>query len=451
MMIFKKSNTVLGLDIGTHAIKFVEMSHSGKGTVITNCGYVNIPQDSPEYDPSNELKNCLSAHNVRAKKAVIAVPACSTEQITLDIKFLEENIPPDISNKELSARVWLKAGDEISGLYDSVIDCQFLRRTTLNGSPGTQILFVAVNREYIEERIALVKKIGLIPVAIDVDLFAIERLTAYTGQLPGDSYATIIDIGNSKASIGFYQNGILNHIYDVDEGGGDITKEIADNLDIELNEAEAHKLKETLFEKVGAAIDEFYRRDEAANLLETEPSDSEQDAAPEANGGEATSQNLLDSYLTIGLDDDILNADSPFEEDSEEEEMVWQPKPEIANILGDSQRHGLYQSLHTCFRAYETDFSDAQLSKIILAGGTSQMKNLGDYFADKLEIPTEIIDYTVAISLQEGANLDALKMNEPTYAVAAGLALKLAPRLQTRLAPSETEEPNEEIEGGEEE
>jgi type IV pilus assembly protein PilM len=207
--------------------------------VITNCGCVNIPQDSPEYDPSYELRDCLSKHNVRAKKAVIAVPARSTEQITLDLKFLEENISRDISNKELRDRVWLKARDEISDLYDSVIDCQFLRRATFNGRPGSQILFVAVNREYIEERIALVRKIGLIPVAIDVDLFAIERLATYTGQLPSDSYVTIIDIGNSKASIGFYQNGILNHISDVDEGGKNITKEIANNLDVALNEAEA--------------------------------------------------------------------------------------------------------------------------------------------------------------------------------------------------------------------
>jgi len=440
-MIFKKSDTVLGLDIGTHAIKLVEMSHSSKGSVITNCGYVPVPQDKPEYDISDDLKDCLSKHNIRTKRAVIAV---STEKIEWNLNPVEKVIPPDFSSKELRELVWPQVVDDIADAYDSIIDFQFLKNETVNGKPGAQVLSVAVNREDIKERITLLKKIGLTPVAIDVDLFAIERLVEYIGQLPNDSYATIIDIGNSKASMGFYQNGILNHISDVSEGGRDITKEIADNLEMELDEAEVHKLKETLFEKAEATdIDGFYKADENAGLFETEPSDSNPDMTLQANGeGATSSQEPSDSYFSIGLDGDMVNGDVP---SSLEGDMVWQPKPEIVNILGDNQRHGLYQSLQTCFRAYETDFSDAQLSKIILTGGTSQMKHLADFFTAKLEIPTETIHYTAAISLQEGnKNLEALKTNEPTYAVATGLALKLAPRVRERPASNVTESEEEE-------
>jgi len=437
------SKRVLGLDIGTHAVKFVEMEHSSKGSVITNCGYVRISENNLEYDLSNALKHYLSKQKVQAKKVVISIPACSTDNITLQLNF-EENIAPNISNKELRDLVWLRTTDPESDPYDTIIDCQLLKSTTGSGAAqsrqrsGAEYLFASVKREYIEERIELIQKAGLIPVAIDVDLFALERLAEYTGQLPSDSYATIIDIGNSKASIGFYKNGILNFLLDVDQGGRDITKDIADNLDMELNQAEAYKLKETLFQKVGdsdlsakAQAGETVTSGEDeqgsfSSLLEVDSSDNQVDATMQA---ETTPYDDEDYSNLLLAGEDMAGAG-------------WRTNPEIANMFG-AGRHGLYQSLSNCFSAYEADYSEAQLSKIILAGGTSQMNNIEDFFAAKLEVPTEIINYTDTIPIQPQANrrrvssensknLDMLKENEPTYAVAVGLALKLAPSVKNR-------------------
>lgn len=441
-MIFKKSNTVLGLDIGTHAVKFVEMEHSNKGSVITNCGYARISEDNLEYDLSNALKHHLSKNKIRTKKVVIAVPACSTDDITLQLNF-EENIPPNISNKELRDLIWLRTTTPDSDPYETIIDCQLLRTTTADGTPGAEFLLASVRREYIEERINIVKKIGLTPIAIDVDLFALERLAEYTGQLPSDSYSTIIDIGSSKASIGFYQNGILNFIFDINQGGKDITKEISDNLDMELNQAETHKLREVLFQRAGDEdVDEPYEADEdTSSLLETETSDSRGDDDSRGDEKESVSSLLYNDASYENL--------LPSDEDGAD--MAWQPNPEIANIFGEG-RQGLYQSLNTCFRAYETDFSDALLSKIILAGGTSQMNNIADFFTTKFEVPTEIIHYADTIPIQEESeNLETLKENEATYAVATGLALKLAPRVQSSVEPNVQEHSVfEETEGEEE-
>lgn len=448
-MIFKKPETVLGLDIGTHAVKFVEMEHSNKGSVITNCGYVRIAENNLEYDLSNALKHYLSKNKIRAKKAVIAIPACTTDDITLQLNF-EENIPPNVSNKELRDLIWLRTTNPESDPYDTIIDCQLLKSTTVNGRSGAEFIFASVRREYIENRLELIKKLGLTPVAIDVDLFALERLAEYTGQLPSDTYAAIIDIGSSKASIGFYKNGILNFILDVDQGGKDITKEISDNLDMELNQAEAYKLKETLFQKPGESEgDELDESDETilsaegqnsfSSLLETELSDDQLEATQQ---GETYSDDEVEYVNPLLADEGMVGA-------------AWQPNPEIASIFGEG-RHGLYQSLINCFSAYEADFSDAQVSKIILAGGTSQMNNISDFFTAKTEVPTEIVKYTDTITIQESSkNLDALKENEPTYAVAVGLALKLAPSVKSRSKPEEKDhsapEEIEKIEGGEEE
>jgi type IV pilus assembly protein PilM len=209
----------------------------------------------------------------------------------------------------------------------------------------------------------------LIPIAIDVDFLALERLLGFTNQIPDDGDVAIIDIGASETYVGFYQHGKLQLYSHVPVAGDILTDEVSQQCKISWEDAEERK------KKAGCGVS-TPTSPEGKEVQKAEPEEQPEDLASEV--------------------------------------IQW-------TLEGEQ---GLYPQLQSRFDFYEADFPDFKLSKIFSAGGTSQLLGLDNFLASRLLIPVENVSYLESIPVDAKGDVNEIKGNEPLFATAVGLALK---------------------------
>ena len=361
MKIFGSSKSILGLDIGSHAIKLVEVKHAKGGGVITYAQSMPIPHREMDEPVSQEaIREALQAlvrqSKTRGRRVITAVPSALDAQVTMRSIFIPD-LPADTpkSALQMNVRAEFEAQDYIAYNDEAEIDCHVENQVTHNGTHGLDVFVVAVHRDLIAERVQLLRECGLVPIAIDVDFLALARLIIATGQLSETDNIAILDIGSTKTSVGFYQQGKLHLYPHVPIAGNYLTSQLAQHLGVNWEEAETYK----------------HSRDwESA-----------------------------------------ADARNP------EEAAAW-------GVLKDCLDRGLYQQLYGHFDAYIRESPEFKPSKVIVSGGTAQLPPLKNFFSSWLTMPVDVLHYFDRIPVDSGGEVAALQMNEQLFSTAVGLALK---------------------------
>ena len=378
-------NSILGLDIGSHSIKLVEIKHTRGGPIITCAKSVLIvheQEEDTEYIADiaigDALRELLGKSKLRSKKVVTAIPLALEGQVTILDTFFIPNLVPDLPKEAIKTSVMMEAEVQARIPFSAdvaVTDCSILEEQTVGGRNGLEVFFVAVHRDLIDSRFQLLSSVGLIPIAIDVDFLAVARLLGFTNQIPDDESIAIIDIGASNTSVGFYQNEKLRIHPHVPVAGDYLTAEVSQQLSISWEEAEERK------KNAGCRVQDA----EFGNSVILEPEEEPSDEVPE---------------------------EQPSDEASEF--IHW--------ALEGGQ--GLYPQLQSRFDFYESEFPDFKLSKIFSAGGTSQLPNLDKFLESRFSIPVENTSYLESIPVDAKGDVNEIRGNEPLFATAVGLALK---------------------------
>lgn len=368
-----RQNSILGLDIGSHSIKLVEVKHTRGGPVITCAKVVSIKREQEgdtEYIADiaigEALRELLGKSKLRSRRVITAVSSALEEQVTILPTFFIPDLVQDLPKETIKASVMAEAEVQARIPFSAdfaVTDCNVLEEKIDGGRRGLEVFFVAVHRDLIDSRFQLLRSVGLIPIAIDVDFLALARLLGFTNQIPDDEDIAIIDIGTSKTSVGFYQHGKLYIYPHVPVAGDILTDEVSQRLSISWEEAEERK------KKAGCGIQN----------VEFGNSESEEQPSDEAS--------------------------------------------EIIQLALEGEQ-GLYPQLQSRFDFYEAAYPDFQISKIFSAGGTSQLPGLDNFLASRLSIPVENVSYLESIPVDANGDVSEIKSNEPFFATAVGLALK---------------------------
>ncbi|NLA74243.1 MAG: type IV pilus assembly protein PilM [Deltaproteobacteria bacterium] len=244
-----KKNQLVGLDIGSHSIKLVEIDNNKKGMILKSFGIVNLPKDTIVEGSIKEMERAASAIknlfknlNVKNKNVATSISGFSVivkkisiskrNQAALDSSIQEEAeqyIPFDISDVNLDYEI-LKNETDVMDESDSG-----------NQSDLMDVMLVAAKKDIIEEYESLIHLAGLTPVVMDVGAFALQNaFESSTGEISG-CYA-IINIGSEELGINAIKNGISMFTRDSSYGGTQITEAIASQLEISYEEAEKLKL-----------------------------------------------------------------------------------------------------------------------------------------------------------------------------------------------------------------
>ena len=238
---FGKRDALLGLDIGSHAVKLVHLA-SSKGTYrLKHLGICRLP---PNVIVEGAIKDAAAvqdaikslAANLKTKVKGVAT---SISGYSVIIKKIEL---PQMTPEELTENIQVEAEQYIPfNVEDVNIDFQILGSSPEKGD-RMEVMLVAAKKEVIEDYSGILRKSGLAPEVIDVDFFALENAFEVNYTAGESGGVALVDIGANKMNINVLKNGVSMFNRDASVGGHQITQDIQDRFGLDYEEAEKIKL-----------------------------------------------------------------------------------------------------------------------------------------------------------------------------------------------------------------
>jgi type IV pilus assembly protein PilM len=234
----RKRTQSFGLDIGSSAVKVVQLREDGDGYALGALAVVplapNTIADGAINDPPSviaAIKQAVSEAGITSREAVIGI--CGRELIIKKIQI------PAVPEKELAGAVQLEAEHHIPFAADEV----FLDHHVVGTHDGVMdLILVAVKKNKVTEYAGVVEEAGLVPAIVDVDGFAIENQYELNTPEHGEEAVALIDIGAAVMKTNVTRGGASIFARDIPFGGNRYTEAIATALSVSFDEAEAAKV-----------------------------------------------------------------------------------------------------------------------------------------------------------------------------------------------------------------
>jgi len=230
----RQIRSLIGLDVGTKAVKAVELTWQG-GPVITGFGYAELP--SPDAVPDT-VARVLQENEFHTRRVVTAV---SGKSVIVRYLTMFRMSPDDLRNA-----IRYEADKYIPfDVEEVVLDCQPFEAPGLGevGPNEMRVLLVACKRALVDEQLRILAGCGLQPEIVDVDVFALGNAfeIAVRSGAEGDKVRALVDVGAGKTSVNVLRAGASLFTREIHSGGDAFTAAVANRL--ALKDAEAEQVK----------------------------------------------------------------------------------------------------------------------------------------------------------------------------------------------------------------
>jgi len=240
--LFGKKKGLVGVDIGSSAIKVVELRPGGKGGneyQLANLGLEPLPPEAivdgaimdsgavidaiqrlftAQKIKTNEVATSVSGNAVIVKK--ISLPQMTTEELAESIHWeAEQYIPFDIQDVSLDYEV-------VEG----------------GGSGGNMdVLLVAVKKDKIGDYTSAISQAGKNAQIVDVDVFALQNCYEVNYGIDAGRVVALLNVGASIMNINIIKGATSIFNRDIAVGGNQYTDAIQKDLNLSFDQAEAVK------------------------------------------------------------------------------------------------------------------------------------------------------------------------------------------------------------------
>ncbi|MDP1710843.1 MAG: type IV pilus assembly protein PilM [Candidatus Nanopelagicaceae bacterium] len=243
------ATNVVGLDIGSTAVRGVELSAAKKNKpnllrfheVVLPPGAVSRGEILDAVAVGTALKKLWSEGRFKTKDVVLGTGNQNVlvRDLTvpkMSLKEIRESLPAQVQSLLQMT------------LEDSILDFYPVSAGMNEYGPTVNGLLIAAEKEGILGTIRVAERAGLTPVDVDLIPFALNRLLMSRSSVAGA--VAIIDIGSSSTSMIIAQEGIPQFVRIIPAGGDDLTQALQFGLEIDANATE--ELKRTL--RVGSEL-----------------------------------------------------------------------------------------------------------------------------------------------------------------------------------------------------
>jgi len=239
MSILSGVSAFFGLDIGTTAIRLVELHGNGAVRSLVKYAYVPIDSkivmsDSPAdlQKLSQAISGLLNGAHMTTRNVAVGIPPQRVFTTLTDFDAL----PPD----ELARSIHLQADSLIpTALEESKLDW-----AVVGPSPKEQnkveVLLSSVPNTFVEQRLDMLEAIGLNVVAFEPDSLAMSRALLPPGVAAPQM---VIDVGFRSADLVVTVNGAPRLIRTIPTGVEAIVRAAAQNLNIDDKQAQQFVFK----------------------------------------------------------------------------------------------------------------------------------------------------------------------------------------------------------------
>jgi len=236
--LFLSRRGIVGLDIGSNAIKLLELKGTKKGYQLKNIGEAILPRQSIVNkvisDPdavAEALSTLVDDLRIKTKNVAISISGHSV--------IIKKVSMPSMSDNELKESIPWELEQYIpQSIQDVDYDYQVVPGETPEGN--IDVLIVAAKKDVTNSYISIVNDVGLNPVIVDVDVFALENMYEIN-YAESEGLLALVNIGASVTNINILKDGVSVFTRDITVGGNQFTEWIMKEFDVEYEEAESMK------------------------------------------------------------------------------------------------------------------------------------------------------------------------------------------------------------------
>jgi type IV pilus assembly protein PilM len=237
--IAKNEKLIVGIDIGSYAIKVCQLKRAGDSFKIESMGSAVLPAGAVEdgilQEPVEVSKVLLSLmKNLKIKDTRIGISISGYSVIVKKINL--EQMDDDELEKYVNSEVEQYIPFDIDDVY---VDFQRLPARNDN-TDRCDVMLVAAKKEVVNDYIEMLNELKLKTVLVDVDGFALENIWETVSRRSEN--VALVDIGASKMNINILSGGVSVLARDVAAGSEQLTDKIMGSFDLEYNDAENIKL-----------------------------------------------------------------------------------------------------------------------------------------------------------------------------------------------------------------
>lgn len=244
-MIFAKKKDLVGIDVGSSAVKLVQLRESRGTYQLLSLGYEPLPPeaivDNAIMDASSvveTVRSLVEQHKVKTKNVAtsisghsviirkIQLPIMGAEELENSIQFeAEQYIPFEISEVNLDFHI---LGPDSSD--PSVMN----------------VILVAAKKDFVNDHVAIFKECGLTPVVMDIDCFAVQNAFEINYGFSDDEIVALINMGAEAMNVNVVRQGASVFTRDIQVGGNMVSEEIQKQLGLSAADAERAKAGESV-------------------------------------------------------------------------------------------------------------------------------------------------------------------------------------------------------------
>jgi type IV pilus assembly protein PilM len=239
--VFGRSKSLVGLDIGSSAVKAIELKPAGKGYKVAAFGSEAIPPDSivdgAIIDGTavvEAVRRVFETRNIKTKEVAASLSgnAVIVKKISL----------PAMTEAELAESIYWEAEQYIPfDIQDVNLDYQILTRGDTGGKSTMDVLLVAAKKEKIADYTGVIGQAGRVAVVIDVDAFALQNAyEANYGTEPG-AVVVLLNAGASATNINILDGDQSVFTRDISTGGNAYTEALQKELNLPFEQADQLK------------------------------------------------------------------------------------------------------------------------------------------------------------------------------------------------------------------
>jgi type IV pilus assembly protein PilM len=237
---FGKSGAIAGLDIGSSAVKAVELKPAGKGFRVSAFGIEPVPPDSivdgAIIDGSavaDAIRRLLDRPGFKSRDVAASLSgnAVIVKKISL----------PLMTDAELAESIFWEAEQYIPfDIQDVNLDYQIVNPGA--GGDGTmEVLLVAVKKDKIADYTGVISQAGRVAVVVDVDAFALQNAYELNYGAEPDAVIVLLNAGASTININILSGDQSLFTRDLSIGGNAYTEAVQKELNLPFASAEQVK------------------------------------------------------------------------------------------------------------------------------------------------------------------------------------------------------------------
>ena len=240
-MAFRKAKSLVGLDIGSSAVKAIELKPAGKGYKVTAFGSEPIPPDSivdgaiiDAAAVADAIRRLFETRKIGTKDVAASLSgnAVIVKKITL----------PVMTGAELAESIYWEAEQYIPfDIQDVNLDYQILDRGETAGKGSMDVLLVAAKKEKIADYTGVIAQAGRVAVVVDVDAFALQNAYEVNYGIEPGAVVVLLNAGASATNINILSGDQSVFTRDISIGGNAYTEALQKELNLSFERADQLK------------------------------------------------------------------------------------------------------------------------------------------------------------------------------------------------------------------